>query len=417
MGTRNGIGITAVGVAVLLASLVPAAAGTPQLGDAFAGTRFRITDLAVVSGVEVPVVAYNSRNNQYLVVWSDQRNSATRQNDIYGQLMKGDGTLIGVNFRISGPGATGPEYPTAVAYNSVSNQYLVVWQYERDGGYDIYGRRVKANGKVAGKEFRINGDVASDPAVAHNPVTNQYLVVWRAGAIYGQRINATGALVGGAFRISGDAVAGNQFSPEVVCNTATGYYFVVWKDSRNGPTPWAYDVFGRRIKKSGIPAGSDFMVNEDDSGVANGERPAVAYNSIRNQYMVLWEDLRNYTTTMHDIYGRRVKARGRPLGGDVRVSGNPTPQEYEHQPVLAYDPAADRYLVAWEVLGYGDRGIELYARRVRGSGQPMGADKRVAGTRDDDKEPSVAYNSAAHEFLVVWSATGSTVIYGRRVNG
>ena len=45
-----------------------------------------------------PSVAYDSSNQRFLVVWQDQRNSATTGRDIYGQLVNANGTLNGTNF-------------------------------------------------------------------------------------------------------------------------------------------------------------------------------------------------------------------------------------------------------------------------------------------------------------------------------
>jgi len=90
-------------------------------------------------------VAYNSTSNQYLVVWKDWRNDATRGDDIYGRRVKASGKLAGGDFRISGPAATSNELGPVVAYNPTSNQYLVAWYDWRSGatrGSDIYGRRI-----------------------------------------------------------------------------------------------------------------------------------------------------------------------------------------------------------------------------------------------------------------------------------
>ncbi|MCJ7726300.1 MAG: hypothetical protein MUP76_07950, partial [Acidimicrobiia bacterium] len=72
--------------------------------------------------------------------------------------------LLGGDFRISGPAATTDESGPAVAHNPINNQYLVVW---RDGrkeatrGFDIYGQRFAANGTRIGGNFRISGPAAT----------------------------------------------------------------------------------------------------------------------------------------------------------------------------------------------------------------------------------------------------------------
>ena len=87
----------------------------------------------------------------------------------------------------------------AVAYNSMDNEYLVVWEGEDDtaplvdGEFEIFGQRINAaTGAEIGTDFRISdmGDdsetdpnirndfIAANPAVAYNSMDNEYLVVW-----------------------------------------------------------------------------------------------------------------------------------------------------------------------------------------------------------------------------------------------
>ena len=81
----------------------------------------------------------------------------------------------------------------AVAYNPTSDQYLVAWEGDDDAGPlvdgedEIFVQRLSANGaQVGANDRRVsdmgpNGDVdfsADNPAVAHNPTSNQYLVAW-----------------------------------------------------------------------------------------------------------------------------------------------------------------------------------------------------------------------------------------------
>ena len=104
---------------------------------------------------------------------------------------------VGANdFRLSDMGQdnTYDAFSPAVAYNSTDNEYLVVWYGDDDdagtvvdGEYEIYGQRVDAaTGVEIGPEMRLSdmgpdGDPAYDaynPAVAYNSTDNEYLVVW-----------------------------------------------------------------------------------------------------------------------------------------------------------------------------------------------------------------------------------------------
>src|SRR5262249_36587928 len=107
---------------------------------------------------------------------------------------------------------------------------------------------------------------ADKPAVAYNPATNEYLVVWHGddntgllvdeeNEIFGQRLNAaTGAAVGtNDFRISDMGPDGNaNFSaliPAVAYNSTNHEDLVVWRGTDNTAPLVAgeFEIFGQRL--------------------------------------------------------------------------------------------------------------------------------------------------------------------------
>ena len=106
---------------------------------------FSETELKSVS----PAVAYNAQRDQYLVVWY---NDGPENDDIQGQRLDHDGKILGPRFYIStGPGHD-RRYPD-VAYDSKHDQYLIVWEdYHHDTlvkGYGIRGKLVSGSGNVS----------------------------------------------------------------------------------------------------------------------------------------------------------------------------------------------------------------------------------------------------------------------------
>gem|GEM_PF-3764974 len=86
-----------------------------------------------------PAVAHNGAD-QYLVVWEDTRNTFGPQNpphDIYGCCVDREGRVNDQAFAICRD--SGDQARPAVAFNSLTGAYLVVWQDDRGGNYDIYG--------------------------------------------------------------------------------------------------------------------------------------------------------------------------------------------------------------------------------------------------------------------------------------
>ena len=89
-----------------------------------------------------PAVAYNSRHDEYMVVWYNDR-GPTR--DIYARRIDTNGTLLS-SFTVT-HNANFWNYDPDIAYNPLQDEYLVVWTYESIlTGDDIWARRVAWDG-------------------------------------------------------------------------------------------------------------------------------------------------------------------------------------------------------------------------------------------------------------------------------
>jgi hypothetical protein len=426
----KGVPVALLVLAILLPATAPATDTAPRV--VAAGKEFRVVGPMAINEDAEAAVAYASGTNEYLVVWRDGRNQATRAADIYARRVAADGTRPAREERISGPQALGEDGLPAVAYNPDTNEYLVVWQDGRNEatrGLDIYGRRVNAaDGKPEGGDVRITGPGAtaddSSPTVAYNSADHEFLVAWEDGRneattgldIYGRRVSAAGQAIGPDFRISGGTA--HESWPALAYNPAANEYLVVWMDNRAG----AWDVYGRRLKGSGSTIGVDFRIC-GPGATGNEYKPKVAFNISADEYLVVWADERNLAARLQDVYGRRVSAAGAVVSGDFRVSG-PGAVSHDLQPVVAYDSTTGHYLVAWaDKRTYGLRGYDIYAKAFSATGTAIGGDFRVDGPKAtaDEELPAVAYNPAAANYLIVWqdyrTATRGTDIYGRLVSG
>ncbi len=232
----------------------------------------------------------------FLVVWDDKVNGL---DDIYGQLLSSDGTAIGSSFPICT--AVGPQNHPAVDYNSVENEWMVVWQDSRNENWDIYGARLKANGEKLSSQNSLDDSTfiicnqdsnQFHPRLAHNYIENTYLVVWfdyrhyqklhqdKWGNIdvYGQRLSYDAALLTPMqmpdsktnYPIANE-VYYDDTSPDVAYfgrnGTEMNEWLVVF--SRSEPMhAKGSRIWGVRIKGSnGIPLntwGEEFMPEEDE---------------------------------------------------------------------------------------------------------------------------------------------------------
>ena len=172
----------------------------------------------------------------------------------------------------------------------------------------------------------------------------------------------------------------------------------------------------------GLPVGEDFRI----SGLlatATDSQPAVAWNGTADEYLVVWMDYRNASTSGTDIYGQRLPATGERLGADFRIGG-PAATANESDPAVAWNQTAGEYLVVWaDQRNRAARGWDIAAQRVSATGERLGTNLRVSGPGaiGHDQAPGIASNGTAGEFLVVWQdlreAARGFDIYGRRVEG
>lgn len=173
-----------------------------------------------------PSVADGQTN--LLAVWEDERVSP--YSDIFGARITPDGEILdptGI------PICTASGWQTWVRAAAGSENYLVVWQDDRDVDYDIYGARIDLNGNVLDPDgFPISTGEGweSSPAVAWDG-TN-FLVVWSddrnpsAANIYGTRITPQGEILDGTgFQISDETI--RTIAPSITFNGSN--YLIAWE--------------------------------------------------------------------------------------------------------------------------------------------------------------------------------------------
>ncbi len=307
------------------------------------------------------------------------------------------------------------KYSPAIAYNSLHNQYMVVWENEWPGDYhDLYGQRISSTGQLL-SWFAISTNTKSQmqPSVAYDPVHDRYLVTYIYDVVgngsdwdvYGRFIPWNGpdpALI--------DFVICNwtsgQWHPKVVYGLAQNEFLAVWM---NDPGSEATYISGRRIfaDGSGFPPGDGFTIS---SGAENRDFPSVAYNLARNEYLVTW-DIVNASL---DIYGLRLSGDGIALGGgEFSIAGWPDDEEH---PSVAACNQADQYLVTWQSMVSPPIDSAIYARYIGGDGTLAGV-YLVDNTTAPEAESAVTCNKRGQQYLITWQtmyAGGNYGIWARR---
>ncbi|MBS1253631.1 MAG: hypothetical protein MAG451_02684 [Anaerolineales bacterium] len=372
---------------------------------------------------EWPAVAHNSQVGEYLVVWQDQRNFDTTRLDVFAQRLAANGTFIGDAFPVVQQ-PMNQSFPH-VAYNPIRNEFLVVWSDQRDvrtAGSDVYARRVGADGALVGAEIPIATAFRPQlyPRVAYNPDADEYLIVWQdsrqsfvtSSDIYGQRIDGDGSLLDANFVISDNAAAQNQ--PDVAYSSATQHYLVAWDDERNSDGT-GVDIYAQLVAGTGILNGGDFALSTVPLNQGNVN---IGYNTHQDEFLVAWEDFRDLSVTNIDIYGQAVNANGALRGDNIPLS---TGNNAEREPHVAFDSSLNGYLLVWrDDRNEAGTGGDIFGRALDGAGAQVGGEFEVAVEIGTQRRAQVAYDAVAGEFLVTWEDArnfflGGRDIYGQRI--
>jgi hypothetical protein len=148
---------------------------------------------------------------------------------------------------------------------------------------------------------------------------------------------------------------------------------------------------------AGCPLGRNFDISNSTSTAA--VVPSIAYNSDRDEYLVVWW---NDRPGNDDIYGRRVSGDGALIGNWFAIAAGAGHERAF--PDVAYNSQAEEYLVVW-VDDYSD----ICAQRVSATGQLQGTEINIGGMGDENWGPAVAYASTENKYLVVWTEKIGTV--------
>ena len=308
--------------------------------------------------------------------------------------------IVKNDFQLNNDVTTTSQTDPSIAIDSVGN-FVVVWTDIRNGNYDIYGQMCDDTGKFVGANFKVNNIDGtnlqqSTPDVARNPA-GSFVVVWQDDRngnydIYAQRYNAAGTLQGDNLVVENGSAS--QISPSVAMDSL-GNFVVVWQDSVNGN----WDIFGLRFNSSGTPQGTKFKVNESAGTDSSQITPTVGMDKNGN-FVVAWYDCRNSSQMKGDIYSQRFNSSGGAIGNNFLVSGD-LGSQVQIEPTISVSGSGD-FIIAW--ADWRNSQSDIYAQRYNSTGETEGINFRVNSATGyiSWRYPSVAL-TPSDEFVITWT--------------
>ena len=396
-----------------------------------------LDDVVVVTdaefGQQFPDVAYNSTDNNFLVVWEEQLND--RFHDIHGVVLDGDTGQPTVEPFVIMSDSGGLDAPE-VAYNSTDNEFVVVARVASTD--QAFGQRVSPSGVLLG-DFTVidasGGPTFFDPAararvvsIAYNATDNQYI----AGLSGNPRSQILFSNLD--LDIPVDEF-GSGTNSSVAWSSVSNVYLVAWED-RESRNTGSENLSAQLLSASGDLIGDTIIIRDQDFAE---ESPRVAYNADDDQFMVIWDERIGFSDgldpqTLTDVIGQIVATDGTLVGGTIAIEQTTA---YSLRQDVDYSSTAGAYLVVWKGDPSGDFAFaDIYGRLIGRDGSPASdiflvydggddATENFGSERyyDESKLPAVAVNTQSGDFLVVWEEAGTEGdpdmrdIYARFVRG
>jgi len=313
--------------------------------------------------------------------------------------------VIGSEFIV---GTTGVELQIKPAITALADdRFVVTWNSDNGGQYDIVGRVFHADGTPAGDEFIVNAASSTDqyePSIT-GLADSRFVVTWYSFEdgqydVFGRVFNADATPAGGEFIVN-TTTASDQSQP-VITGLSDGRFVVTWQSFEGGQ----FDIRGRVYNADATPAGSDFILNSPTA--MHQYEPSIAGLS-DGGFVVMWQII---GSDQFDIQGRVFDADGIPAGGDFIVNTTTIGDQFSPAVTRLTD---GRFVVIWESSEGGANSFDIRGRVFNADGTPARDDFIVnttsVGTQFDPSVMALADGG----FVVAWSSdeSGQPDIRGR----
>ena len=314
------------------------------------------------------------------------------------------GAIVGSTFTIANV-VNISEVSPALAFNSTREEYLAVWYNDLPGNDDLWGQRLDKNGVKIGGSFNISWDTGHEkrfPDVAYDSLHDQYLVVWENQQTYKsirfRRLSGTGALIDHTDQvITGDSNLYTPTRPAVAYGSTSDRFMVVWAETWH-PAPLTHTIYAQKVTPGGAPEGGPVPLSSGSNPRIN---PDIAYNRSANRHMVAWQEPET-ASTPSAISGIQVHGNGGVFAGSnwwISASG----LEYANPAIAALPnaPGDIKFLLVYQYLNTATNHA-INGRLIKEDSTIGHMVIFPSSYAFDDTAPAIAGNEASNQYLVIW---------------
>lgn len=204
-------------------------------------------------------------------------------------------------------GGRGPAYVSSVISDGAGGA-IVAWSELRTNDYDVYARRVDANGNML---WTSDGVAVCTATLQQQDVhmvsdgAGGAIIAWRdfrtgQEDVYAQRVSSAGATMWTANGVAICTNVSTQAGIGIVSDGASGA-IITWQDARAGN----WDVYARRINAAGAPQWT--ADGNVVCGLTSAQTGAVPVADGSGGVIIGWGDFRNADV---DVYAQRLNGSG-----------------------------------------------------------------------------------------------------------
>ena len=201
---------------------------------------------------------------------------------------------------------------------------------------------------------------------------------------------------GWAFKVPVATNGVAESNPAVAYNPVNHQHMVVWEHEYGAGNT---DIHARLVHEYGYVL-TEFTVADTGNMETS---PQVIYNQAEQEYVVVWANNITGGTAAgsHQILAERYSYDG-SYNGNFEVTSNiENDTRARYRPVIAYNLYDDNYLIAWE-YEWSATDMDIYAQRFDLDGTPAGSTIYINST-NDERNPATSYgNGPNHDYFIVW---------------